>query len=174
MDVIYFLTWISYLVIFIFIFLAFSAEKTDLYCPSPKQRGECKRGNGMAYCKGRGKDTDTTFKLLQKIRLASRYEINSVKWRRSILITFILTLILIPLLYGRLANIYELVVIFVVCYLVVYSFTLFYNDKLSMEAVKIIDENCELVQYKISHLVNEDSGNSDHYFFEDKTSWSYT
>lgn len=146
------LAWLGYFLIFIFLIFALLAEYSDLYCPHPKCKNLCRKGHGMPYYHGIGKEDDDFDVLLNKIKLTVRYENNSVKWRRAIIIAFIITLILIPLLYCRLADLYEIIIIFIVVYLALYLCFIFYNDTLSSEAVEVVDKNCKLLRQKINYV----------------------
>lgn len=76
---------------------AYKAERLDLYCPPEvKQfcKNKCGDNKGKYYIKGKPENTDTINELLNKIKISSNCEGSTVKWRRCLLLSIIISILI--------------------------------------------------------------------------------
>jgi len=130
----------SFLIAF---YAALSLEYKDLFCPDEKQ--EAKIGNGAAYEKGKPEKNDTFHTLLAKIRISSRYDESSVYWRRTIVFSILLTFTILLLVLRRFPTAYEILVSFVVLYLFTFLFLIYYQEVVSKQATKQVNDATNLL-----------------------------
>lgn len=145
-DYMYTIDWstiLFYLAMFIALYFAFTLEYKDLYCPEDGQT--CKLGNCNAFIQGKPKPNDDISTLLEKIRISARYDECSVYWRRSLIFSILLTLILLILVLQRLPIAYELLTSFAIIYLFTYMFLVFYQENISKPAVQQVVDGTHLI-----------------------------
>lgn len=91
-------TLVAYLILLGLFVYAFWMENKDTRCPnigSPDE--ECDLGGGMSFAWSRPEPDDSCYTLLNKIDNAAGYEVKSVKWRRSFLLSTIIVLAIIAI-----------------------------------------------------------------------------
>jgi hypothetical protein len=139
------LTFLLYIGIIIALYFAIYLEYKDLYCPDDKN---CKLGNCNAFIEGKPKCDDNLETLLTKIRISSRYDEASVYWRRCLIFTLILSLILLILILRRLPIAYELLTAIIVIYLFTFLFLVFYQENISKPATHQVNQATQMI-YKL-------------------------
>lgn len=143
-----FSTGVTVLIYGIFIITAiyaFKMEFTDLRCPSVGSKF-CAPGRGVAYFQGRPTNNDSVPVLLDKISLSSSYESNSVKWRRCLIISLVITFVLFLLVFSRLPTGQELLIFLLIIYMSLYFMLSYYQNQVSKPAVKQIDVAVKLIR----------------------------
>lgn len=116
-----------YVVLIGFLIFALWMEKRDVFCSNPTEGdGKCGVGMGTSYSAGRPESDDSFQTLLKKIRLTSRYELNSIIWRRAFIIAAISAFLVLYIYKKRMPSGLQLgasfLVIYIVCYLVINAF----------------------------------------------------
>lgn len=125
-------------------------EFTDLRCPSTKASAkQCGPGKGVAYVKGRPFTRDSPDTLLDKISLSSSYENNTVKWRRCLIFSFFVTVIIFLLVFSRLPCGKELLICVLILYCCMYFMLSFYQNEISRPATRQIDVSIDLLRDKL-------------------------
>lgn len=149
-----FITIGVYLGLFIALLFAYKAENQDLYCPHPGA-DVCTYGNGAAYAQGIPNENDTLSELLAKLKIASRYDKNSVTWRRCLIFSIIAGLIVSFLILRRLPTGSELLSAVFTIYLLLYLMYEFYKRELSLPAVTHVDNIVHIINDKLETPVVE-------------------
>jgi len=106
---------------------------------------------GAPYHHGKPRRRDTVRTLLEKIRLSSRYEVNSVKWRRCILFAIIAGFVLLSLLFYRLPTGQELIIAVIVLYLFSYIALDYYQQNIADPAVDNITKATRYIADKYGY-----------------------
>jgi Orf76 (Ac76) len=140
------LTMLVYFVLILAIILAGIAEIDDLHCPTGDR--ECGIGKGCAYYHGKAESFHDLDQIISRTRIAVRYDQNSVKWRRCLIISGLIGLILIPLLYGKFGDGREIIIIVLTNYIFIYLMVQFFADNLSKHAAELVDQNLKLLSKK--------------------------
>ena len=144
------ITILIYSVLFIVTLYAIKMEFTDLRCPSTKSTSkQCGPGRGSAYVKGRPYTRDPPETLLNKISLSSSYENNTVKWRRCLIFSFVVTFIIFLLVLTRLPQGKELLICVLILYCTLYFMLSFYQNEVSRHATRQIDVSLDLLRDKL-------------------------
>lgn len=119
------LTVFIYIVLIIVVIYAIHAEIKDVTCQDTK--GEiCGPLTGRAYSHGKPQPGDSFDILLDKVKITSRYEMNSIHWRRAFIASVIASFIILYILNNKLPNGINLITVFLVIYIVFYlTLTLF-------------------------------------------------
>ena len=140
-----------YCILILVCFYAYKMETKDLSCPSTKStHRQCGPGRGTAYFRGRPNSNDSTKVLLDKIMLSSTYESNSVKWRRCLIFSVLITIIGFLLVFSRLPTGQEML-IFVLCvYFGLYLILIYYQKSVAAPAVKQIDSTIRILRERFS------------------------
>jgi len=76
---------------------AYTSERLDLYCPGEVNKyckNSCGDNKGKYYIKGEPKSSDSVNQLLNKIKLSSNVASNTVKWRRSLLLSVVIVILI--------------------------------------------------------------------------------
>ncbi len=143
-----------YIVAFLVIVYALKMENLDLNCPSVQKgssggRRICGPGQGMAYVNGKPKENDNISTLLDKIEHSGKYENNSVKWRRALIFSVIMTLIIFGFLHGGLPTGQEFLIVTLILYIGIYFIFIYYERKLARPANKQINSAATLIKEKL-------------------------
>ena len=146
-------TILVYIVTFLLVVYALKMENLDLHCPSVQKgsRGRriCGPGQGMAYVKGKPKENDNIATLLDKIEHSAKYENNSVKWRRALIFSVIMTLIIFGFLHGGLPTGQEFLIVALILYIGIYFMLTYYERKLARPVNKQINQSVTLIKEKL-------------------------
>lgn len=90
---------LAYVLLFGFTIFILKVENTDVHCPnfnsSPQ---ECEAQGGMSFAGTKPNPGDTCEELISKIRKGSKAESESIKWRKSLIISVGIMAIIFPLL----------------------------------------------------------------------------
>lgn len=143
-------TILIYVILIVTALYAMKMEMTDLRCPSTSTKSRyCGPGKGVAYFKGKPSPEDDVRTLLEKISLSSSYEENTVKWRRCLIFSLIITLIFFLLVLSRLPNGNELLIGALLVYVLLYFMMTYYQSQVAKPAVKQIDTALKLLEEKL-------------------------
>lgn len=84
-----YLAWLAYIVLIGGVLFAWRTEHRDIHCPNlnTSDEKECEEGGGMSFAWTKPKDTDTCKQLVDKIYRAAGAEVNSVKWRKALVLS---------------------------------------------------------------------------------------
>jgi len=93
--------------------------------------------------------TDSPISSLRKIKNCINYEINTIKWRRTLLASFISTFMIFLLVLQRFPTTKEMVLYFGIIFLVFYLFRQNYAHLISENAVELGHKNLEHLKTKI-------------------------
>src|SRR5579872_735178 len=89
---------------------AYTAEKLDMYCP-PEVKKYCKSlcgdNKGKYYIRGQPKNTDDVNELLNKIKISANCESSTVKWRKCLLMSIIICILISLIVIKRFPHGYE-------------------------------------------------------------------
>ena len=143
---------IAYVLLFVLFVYAVVMEVQDVRCPTTNATNEeCDLGGGMSFSGSRPEPSDSCDVLLNKIDNAAGYEVKSVKWRRSFIISTVLVLVL--LLVGGISggafpawhNLYLYVVL---GFVVILGFNMYYGYHIFRKAEGWIFDSTDLLREK--------------------------
>lgn len=144
--------WFDILIYFgalVALLCALFLEYKDLFCPHKNQI--CRVGNGAVHERGKVNRNDDFNVILRKIRISGRYDESSVYWRRTIIFTVLLLFVLLILTQRRLPTAYEIIVSFIVIYMMVFLFLNYYQRVVSLPATKQIDKATKILYNRYKH-----------------------
>ena len=139
-------------IIVIFLFIrAVKAEKLDMYCPPEVKEfcSDCGDGKGKFYIKNKGDKGDSVSELLTKISSGANYDAKSVKWRRSIILAFIASILICLVVLRKLPSGFEFFTMMILIFLVIYgsfSYYKFHYDKFPIHNIR---QNVEMIREKL-------------------------
>lgn len=146
-------TLIIYIGLSILLYIAIKYEYLDIYCPN-RSSPVCGRGMGSMYVKGKPNSLDDIITLLEKIKISSRYEKNSVKWRRSFILSLISTILIFLILFHRLPDGKETLITLAILYFLFYISLDFFQHYVTKYAIKQIDLAISLLKDKLNLFTN--------------------
>ena len=142
---------IPYIVIIYLLYYAITFERLDLFCPgcSTFDRTKCGDGKGKYYNGGLGKNTDTVSKLLDKIQLSSECDVNTVKWRRSLILSIIGIFLVYIIVLRRIPQGDEFFLSVLLMFIVIYGSFSYYQFHYNRYPTYNINKNLELIRSKL-------------------------
>lgn len=141
-DVFTFLVYIGAIIAF---FIVIQVENQELYNRGGK-RNLYKNGEGASYYKGKYRDGDNFKKILQKIRISSRYDVETVYWRRSLLFSIVISFLILAIVLRRFPRGVEFLPAILILYLTLYFFFLYYQKNVSEIASEQVSENIKKLE----------------------------
>lgn len=136
---------VVYSIFIYFLWFALTKESNDINCRDSKGK-ICGKDMGRAYVHGKLDESDDINTLLKKLKMTSRYEINSILWRRCFIVAIISSIILIFVLKNRMPTGIELTAGFLIIYIVMYMTLTYFQQKISKPALKQLDELVEKIK----------------------------
>ena len=101
MNISIFINILAYIIIFICIYFVLWLENRDNKCSELWNKNAiCNYENGMPWRNSKPLESDNYYQLLKRIKNASNAESNSIKWRRSLILSFIISLLFWILIIG--------------------------------------------------------------------------
>jgi hypothetical protein len=94
---------------------------------------------------------DTIQTIFKKINYALEYETTTIKWRRSLISSFLILFILFAFVYARIPTPKEIILTFSISYMIFYFNFITYTNIVSNEAIKYGKQNIR----KIKKYINE-------------------
>lgn len=151
---------IIYTIVIYIIIFAIRSEKLDLFCPKEYSKEydckECGDGKGKYYIDGKGNLSDSPSVLLDKIILVSKYQENTVKWRRSIVLAFIICILFSLLVLRRFMEGYELVISMFTIFIIIYQSYSYYQFHYDRYPEFYIKKNVEYLRKKFDLGIGND------------------
>ncbi len=135
--------WV-YLLIGLILAYALYKERQALGCQFNSE--DCDNKNGKAVKGTSSSHHDSTQKIYNKIKLAGCYKDRFVFWRIAVIVSFICAIMVWFVLYRRLPNEWELVVLMLVISSVLYTTNSFYKFHLCDHVKKNISEAVDILQ----------------------------
>lgn len=130
---------VIYVIFISFLILALIVEKQDIHCRDINGK-TCGVGMGRTYARGAPSSYDDIKSLLAKIRITSRYDLNSVIWRRCYIGALISALIVVFVIKNRMATGLELVSSFLIIYITFYLIMTMFQKWIAEPALKQMDD----------------------------------
>lgn len=159
------ISWIINIIIYIglgLIFLKiFKSEKLDLFCPKEvkQQCDKCGDGFGKYYVDGKSSKKDNIDILLNKINILADTQINTVKWRRCLMLSIISALLIGVIVYGKIFDGNKMVKITLCIFMVYYGSFSYYNYHYDKYQSQYIKENIEIIKNIIIEQKNLEKKN---------------
>lgn len=140
-----------YIIIIVIFIRAVKAEKLDMYCPANVKEfcGECGDGKGKFYIKNKGDENDSVSELLTKISNGASYDFKTVKWRRSIILAIVASILISLVVLQTIPSGHTFFMMVVLIFLVFYgsfSYYKFHYDKFPVHNIK---QNVEMIRKKL-------------------------
>lgn len=135
----YLLDIILYVLIAWLIWIILSREITDLTC-TDESATVCDAGSPMALAPGQPEEGDTLEQLLDKISFTTRYEHNTVVWRRAFISSAIIVFIVLYVILRRFPRALEFLSGMIIAFTVLYATILIYQPLTTDKAVNQVDE----------------------------------
>lgn len=153
------MNWLTIIVYALSLFLlvrAAQAEHLDLNCPYPNSKPNecCGDGCGMAYRGSKPYHDDDLNTLFRKIKIATRTEERTVKWRRSYMLAWII-LILVWLTifyptYQKLPDYSTLIMFLFIATMVIYYSYSYYQFHHYDAPYRYIRESVDIIKNKLN------------------------
>lgn len=155
-----YIDYVIFLLLIFFLFLAIYLEFVDIYCNGDSNCSIIQQGNNANFYKGNINLNDNIFDIFKKIRINARYDLESVYWRRSLILAIFISslfffLFFLPLLhlshYSHYSHISILLLILVLfIYIILYFTFLFYQKQVSFFASKNVNNNINIIKSLIN------------------------
>jgi len=137
---------VIYVIIIVVLIFILIMEYKDINCKAGG--GQCGKGWGRAYSAGRPEKDDNFKTLLEKAKSTSRYEINSIFWRRAFIAAIISAFLILFILKSKCPSGITLGYSFLIIYIVMYlTFTLF-QQWVTKPALKQMEQILEQLKKK--------------------------
>lgn len=140
---------VIYIIFIVFLILALVVEKQDIHCRDMNGK-TCGVGMGRTYARGIPADSDDIKTLLAKIRITSRYDLNSVIWRRCYIGAIISALVVVFVIKNRMATGLELVSSFLIIYITFYLIMTMFQKWIADPALKQMDDIVARLGHELS------------------------
>lgn len=144
---------IIYIIVIFLIIKAYKSEALDLFCGKgcdSYDKKFCGDNKGKYYVDGQGNKSDSVSTLLSKIEINADTDENTVKWRRSLLLAFICTLLIFIVVLAKLPTGTELITTLLIIYIIVYFSFSFYQYHYYRYPTFNIHKNVNLLRQKLN------------------------
>lgn len=131
---------------------AYTAERLDLYCPAEIKKyckNLCGDNKGKYYEKGQPKNTDNVNELLNKIKISTKCETTTVKWRRTLLLAVVITFLISLLILQRLPSGKEMFLMVFLTFMVIYFSFIYYEYHYNKYPMINIDKSVNYIRTKL-------------------------
>ena len=135
--------------------LAIKAECHDIYWN--RKIPETQGGNGKIHYKGLGTEEETIETLLNRIYWVADSDGRNGKWKRSYIIAFISTLLIICAIYHRVPSAQDLILLVLCIFITVMASSAFFRFHSDRFAPYYIRRNVRFIQAKMN-LTNQKPG----------------
>ncbi len=139
------LTLIIYVILILIVIYVINSELKDIQCQDSKGT-ICGPLTGRAYSLGKPAVEDDYNTLLDKIIITSRYEMNSIHWRRSFIVAAIAAFIVLYVMKNRLPDGISLLIAFLIIYILVYISYIFFQKAVTYPALKQMKDIVQQLQ----------------------------
>ena len=145
------------IIIFLVVFLgiAIKSEARDIYW-NPRRK-DIQGGNGKIHYKGLGNEDESIETLLNRIYWVADSDGRNAKWKRSYIISFMATLLIICAIYKNVPSPRDLVILLICIFVVVMATTSFFRFHSDRFAPYYVRRNIQLIQQKLN-LKTHDPG----------------
>lgn len=131
---------------------AISGEKADLFC-GPEVKKYCKNlcgdNKGKYYVKGQPKNTDSVNELLNKIKISSSCGSNTVKWRRSLLMSIVICILISLIILEKFPDGKSLFLMVFITFIVIYFSFSYYEYHYEKYPMINIDKSVNYIRNKL-------------------------
>ncbi len=139
---------IVYIILIVVLIFVLIVEYKDITCKGSLKGGPCGPGWGRAYSAGRPEKDDDVKTLLEKASATSKYEINSIFWRRAFIAAVVSAFLTLFILKSKIPSGITLGYTFMIIYIVMYlTFTLF-QKWVTKPALKQMEQILEQLKKK--------------------------
>lgn len=136
---------IIYIIILAFVIFLIYIENKDLTCGAEGDGSTCNIGYSMATYPGIPKDSDTLQQTKDKIVFLSKYNENSIIWRRALINSIFAAFIVSYVLTKEFPRIQNFVAALIIIYAFLYVSAVIYKPLTESKAVLLIQQNLEHV-----------------------------
>lgn len=134
------------------VYKAINGEKLDLYCPAEVKKyckNLCGDNKGKYYIKGQPKNTDTVNELLNKIKISANCGSNTVKWRRSLLISVVVCILVSLVVLEKFPDGKSLFLMVFIAFIVISSSFSYYEYHYEKYPMINIDKSVNYIRNKL-------------------------
>ena len=146
---------ITITLLIIILILALKSEANDIY--KNTLQNKIQGGNGKIHYKGLGTEDESIETLLNRIYWVADSDGRNGKWKRSYIIAFIATLLIICAIYQRVPTAKEIIILILCIFVTVMAITAFFRFHSDRFAPYYIRRNIKYIQSKL-RIENKDPG----------------
>lgn len=131
---------------------AYKAERLDLYCPAEIKKyckDKCGDNKGKYYEKGQPKNSDNINELLNKIKISTNCEASTVKWRRSLLLAMIISLLISLIILQRFPSGKEMFLMVFITFIIIYFSFSYYEYHYNKYPMININKSVNYIRNKL-------------------------
>jgi hypothetical protein len=143
---------IIYIIVIFLVIKAYKSEALDLFCGKDVKsycKNLCGDNKGKYYVDGQGDKDDSIPTLLSKIEINASADDNTVKWRRSLLLAFICTMLIFIVVLTKLPTGTELITTVLIIFIITYFSFSFYQYHYYRYPTFNIHKNVNLLRQKL-------------------------
>ncbi len=144
---------IGYLVLlFIIVYYVMEVESRDMFCPTGSKKFKqppCKDGNGKNHSENRPAPDDSIDTSLNKIANLSRLELQTVRWRRALILSFISAVLISLLVFRKLFSFPKFLLIMLLIFIPFYTSISYFNFHHAKYGNIYIEENIQAIKDKL-------------------------
>lgn len=158
MSFTFILNIIGYLaLLFVMVYIILEKEKVDLWCPTGTNKFKqplCKDGNGKFHSENKPTPQDSVDTSLNKIANLSKIDLQTVKWRRIMILSFISAIFISLLVFRKLFPFPKFLLIMLLIFLPFYTSISFFNFHHSKFSAQYIEENIQQIKNTLNGKTN--------------------
>jgi hypothetical protein len=142
------------------VYKSYSAERLDLYCPGEVKKyckNLCGDNKGKYYVKGQPKNTDNVNELLNKIKISTNCGNSTVKWRRGLLLSVVICILISLVVLGKFPTGKEMFLMVFLTFIVIYFSFSYYEYHYEKYPIININKSVNYIRakLKLDHLDEE-------------------
>lgn len=140
-------TVVIYVILIGFLIFALLMEKRDIQCADPTGKNKkCGPGMGVAYAAGKPHEGDDYQTLLKKARITSRYEANSIIWRRCYIIATTGAFLVLYATNQKFPSGLKIATAFLIIYIISYLVLTAFQSMITDKALNQMDDIIKLLK----------------------------
>ena len=158
MSFTFILNIIGYLtLLYVMIWIVLQKETVDMFCPTASKtfkQPPCKDGNGKYHTENKSQSTDSIDTSLNKISNLSKINLQTVKWRRCLLLSYIATWLIMLLVYRKMFSFPKFLLIMLLIFLPFYTSVAYFNFHHARYSNIYIEENIKQIKNTLNGKAN--------------------
>jgi uncharacterized membrane protein len=132
---------------------AYTSERLDLYCPGEVNKyckNLCGDNKGKYYIQGQPKNTDNVNELLNKIKISANATLNTVKWRRSLLLAVVIAIFISMIILEKFPSGKQLFLMVFLTFIIIYFSFSYYEYHYEKYPVNNIHKSINYIRNQLN------------------------